>query len=202
MSNLLPSFIKGADLVLRIGDIEIANCVGLSFRDAMNNALVYGMGSYSPRALEPLSYAASGSLTITRYSDAVIQNARVAARPTAPGPAGTLQTAAGQLPDGVRGTSGSTRDGNSLAELQYFSPAQLLLSSTFDIDVYVRANVGDTYQSAEAGLRKLWTLKDCRFNNLSWSFAPGQLLNESYSFVITSVEAAEYDLNKTGGGRV
>lgn len=184
MANKLPSFLQGSVLVIKIGNRTIAYCNALSFSDQMDNTNVYGIGSFSPGAIEPLAYNAQGSISIQRYSDYALKG-------TATSPAKPKKLAAG-----ISETRPTSTDGNSLADLQSFSPALLIIQSTFDIDVYTRTAASSTKQESEAGLKHTFTLRDCRMTSMSMSFSPGQLIAENYSFICRLVQDMSSEATK------
>lgn len=189
MSGVLPSFLAGSQLIIRIGNRPIAEAVAMSFQDNMDNAQVFSIGSTGPSAIEPLMYSASGSITITRYSDIVLKNPNIA------NPANVFNTIQGSTPPLVTGTTIKQSDGNSLAEVQYFSPALLMLSSTFDIDVYTRTLPGGA-QNIGQGLFLTYKIVNCRISSLEFNFTPGQLVNETYAFLAQQVMEVESEANK------
>lgn len=173
MAGLLPSFLSSAQLEIRIGSTVLAYAQNLSWTDDFTNTPVGGIGSYSYGSLEPVSYIGRGSMTVTHYSSAVLNK---------------LKNLTGALPANLAGvTTQTNRDGNSLLVKEFFSPTQLLISRTFDLNVYERSlvNNGGTLQNATS--RLLYTLKDCRMNNFSITFTPATLINQTVSFICMSV---------------
>jgi len=181
MAGQISSFAKGSDLVIKIGDVNIAFCQSLSFSRNVTNIPIMSIGSYGPSALEPVDFSASGSLQITRYSTAILtpKDTKVFNRTALELPA--------VLPPKVRGAVLDTkfRDGNSLVSSIDFNPQLMLISQTFDIAVYERQLGTDLEMNNTAKL--MYTLKDCRATSYSFSFAPGQLLVENFSFVCRNV---------------
>lgn len=170
MANQLSSFLNGSMLVIKIGKVQFAYCQSLSFSERMNIQPVGGMGSYSYQNIEPLQYSAGGSMQILRYSKKMLDLV-------------TGQTPA-QSPANI-GNMNAQNDGNSLLDSLHFNPASILVSSTFDIEVYDRRGVG---ADVTANTKKLMVIKDCRLTNYSISFTPGQLLNESVQYVCMGIE--------------
>jgi len=179
MAGQISSFAKGSDLVIKIGDVNIAFCQSLSFSRNVTNIPIMSIGSYGPSALEPVDFSASGSLQITRYSTAILtpKDTKVFNRTTLPA----------VLPPKVQDAVLDTkfRDGNSLVSSIDFNPQLILISQTFDIAVYERQLGTDRVMNNTATL--MYTLKDCRATSYSFSFAPGQLLVENFSFVCRNV---------------
>ena len=171
MAGKLSSFMSGAQLVIRIGSVQLAYCQGISFSDNMTNVPVGGIGSYSFHAIEPVQYIGQGSLVITRYSTKLFDAAK------------KLSSANDKaLPANLQGSGQSpNRDGNSLLDGVQFNPSVLLLSATVDIDVYSRA---DDQKTASVLVYKL---EDCRFTNYAFSFTPGTIVQENLTFICRGV---------------
>lgn len=186
MSGLLPSFVNGSNILLKIGDVTVAYCQDLRFNRNMANVPVRGIGSYSTHATEPVDFSASGQLSIMRYNkDIVYGNGDTV-------PSRTQNE--DLLPENLQGaTKSKTRDGNSLLMPYAFDPRRLLLSATFDIEAYERtANKGaiDGSEGVNAG-KLLYKFYDCRFTSYSYSFSPGQLIMENLAFLASYIEDAQ-----------
>jgi hypothetical protein len=173
MAGLIPSFTSGSKLIIHVGSIRFAYATNLSFTDNVSHAPVSGIGSFAPDAIEPLQYTANGSMTLTRYSQAAYEaiNKFVSTDQTVKAP-----TRAGA-------PAGNTeRDGNSLFIKNSFSPAHLLISRSFDIDVYERMAGG---ASLEGQLS--FSIKDVRLTSYSITFTPGTLVQENVTFLALSI---------------
>jgi len=176
MAGQLGSFLTGASVIIRIGDRRIAYAQNLNIASRMDNQAVYGLGSASPQALEPVMHSCSWSMSITRYITPTIagQGTDIPVRKDF------------QLPDNVRQASlENGLDGNSMLDQAAFNPQLLLLSSTFDIAVYNKnydftiTGQSATQDASEGAL--VMVLKDCRMANYTFAFAPGELLIENVS---------------------
>jgi hypothetical protein len=153
----IGSFLNGATLTIKIGGTNVAFAQSISFSDNMSVQPVGGIGSYSYQNLEPLMYTARGSLQIMRY----------------------LCDANSNRPSNVKADHIS----NGLLVKNQFNPIQMLLSSTFDIDVSVKTKKADGTDDEKV----IYRLKDCRLSNFSMGFSPGQLLSESVDYVCLQV---------------
>lgn len=173
MAGLIPSFTSGSKLIIHVGGIRFAYATNLSFTDNVSHAPVSGIGSFAPDAIEPLQYTANGSMTLTRYSqaafDAIGKFVSTDQTTKAPTRAGTP-------------ASNTERDGNSLFIKNSFSPAHLLISRSFDIDVYERMAGG---ASVEGQLS--FSIKDVRLTSYSITFTPGTLVQENVTFLALSI---------------
>lgn len=174
---------------IKIGNAQIAYAQNLSFQRNVRHVPVMGVGSYSAHALEPVDYSASGSLTLTRYTSELISN-RYGITP----PTGVLH---GLNPENMDSHNpDSLRNGNSMIDAVSFNPAKLLISYTFDIDVYERG-VDDTGTAGGAAVatasggnlfKHIFKFHDCRLTNYSYDFVPGQLLLENVDFVCRYIQ--------------
>ena len=172
MAGIVPSFLSSAKLVIKMGSIELAYGSNLSFNDRMAVAPVGGIGSYNSDALEPLQYTAGGSFTITVYSSGAVNSLANSSN----------------IPDRALKSISATakRNGNSMLVANNFSPAALMISQTFDIDVYER--VGQQATSATQNLLLTYQLTDCRLTSYSMTFTPGSLVQENVGFLCIGVK--------------
>lgn len=186
MSGMLPSFLAGAALEIRMGSTVLAYAQNCAWTDDMTTAPVGGIGSYSQHALEPLAYIGRGSMTLTHYSTQVFNaiQAGLSDKNWAP----SNMDASAPLPATSQNNI-AYRDGNSLLGDNFFNPVSMLVSRTFDINVYEKvpngrdANGKLTYATSN----QIYTLVDCRMTNLSMTFTPGTLVNQVVSFLCRSV---------------
>jgi hypothetical protein len=175
MSNQLSSFMAGAQLKIYVNGKSVAFAQSLSFQESMEVVPVGGLGAYSYHALEPLRYSASGSLTITRWSNALTQEIQA-----------TYGKTGQVVPNPISGAPiSTTQDGNSLLDGVMFNPVALLAAPTFDIEVYIRKPSAGG--AAGADLTHVYTLQHCRMSGYSFGFTPSTLLQEGVTFICTEV---------------
>ena len=173
MAGQLPSYLSSSQLEIRLGDNVLAYCQNLAWTDDMTNVPVGGVGAYSFHSLEPVAYMGRGSMTITHYSKAIFD---------------VLKDIPGALPENLAGTTvPDGRDGNTLLIPEFFNPVQLLISRTFDVNVYERSLDTSASRLSPATSRVIYTLKDCRMTNMSLTFTPGSLINMVASFLCLHV---------------
>jgi len=175
MSGQLLSFLSGSNVIVRIGEANLAYCQDLRFSRTVGHVPVRGIGSYGTLALEPVDFAVNGSFVITRWFDI--------------GSGATTDTA----PEGIsKATIPSNGRGNTLFTQNTFNPATMILSASFDIYVYPKglpttdATTGKVTQigfTVSEKLNYLYKIVDCRLTNYSFSFFPGQILNENSTFI-------------------
>lgn len=183
MAGLIPSMLTGSMVVLRIGDAKIAYCQNLRFQRNVAHAPIVGVGSYSVHALEPVDYSAGGSMTILRYTTDILFGSPD--ETTLPGRRDLLWGAT--IPENLRSAQQDyRRNGNSMIDSLSFNPAKLLLSHTFDIDVYEKSTIPATGEIISEGT-KLFTFLDCRLTGYSFDFIPGSLLTENVDFVCRNI---------------
>lgn len=184
MAGQLPSFVTGATVVIRIGDTRIAYCQNLRLSARMDTQSVFGIGSSSAHALEPIMHSANFSMQILRYTNGMKKLGD------------TVNRTANTLPENVKQGQNASQDGNSIINSTFMNPQLLLLSATFDIDVYER-----NFEGSALGVegQKIFTLKDCRIANYSFSFAPGELLIENVSGLARQYQEAVPNISEGTG---
>jgi hypothetical protein len=88
----------------------------------------------------------------------------------------------------------------------HLNPETILISQTFDIDIYLKApkftidsnGYATDYQGVDTEVSFL-TIKDCRINGMNGTIAPGQLLEEPLSFMgLLAVNTALAEADREG----
>ena len=171
----LPQMATGAGLVIKINSVTIAYAQSMSFADRMATAPVGGIGSYSYDAIEPLQYSASGSMVITQYSQAALDAISQITKPSRVDNPGRV----------------NATQGNTVLRSKWFSPLMLMISSTFDIDVYNRAQSSTDAAISIGDL--VYTLQDCRLNAYALTFTPGSLVQENIGYLCLAVIDRKYE---------
>lgn len=180
MSNVLPSFASGGNLAIKIGDQFIAYATNLSISRDMAHAGVGGIGSYSYDALEPLQFAARGSFSITRYTQDAMNSIKAGTVPGGP---------TGMAPKRTNEALSTRSNGNSFLTAASFSPVNLMLSRTFDIQIYER------FGPSLGELKMMGRAIDCRLTSYSIGFTPGSLVAENIGFIC--IDYQDQDLGIT-----
>ena len=194
MAGFIPSFLSAAKCMIRIGDKTIAYAQNISISDDMSVIPVGMIGAYGMQALEPSNYIARGSMTITHYSDLVL---------------GQLNAASDKkednMPTNLKGKfiDGGPTDGNSLLSREHFSPVNLLLSRTFDLDFYEKSPNDIIATGADKGKVVftegviLYRLQNVRMTTYNIGFTPGSLVNETVGFMATGLlDSRAGEINK------
>lgn len=164
MAGLAPNLQNGSSLLVYIGNVLQAYCTNISFSRSMSQAAVGGIGSYSYDTLEAVSYSASGSFTLTRYTGSAVDAVK--------------GKGAYQLP--ARSNNGFNNpgtDGNSMLHPAHFNPISFLTGKTGDIKIYERQDQGSSSPGA-----LIYVLRDFRMTSYALSFTPGSLTAENISF--------------------
>ena len=179
MAGFIPSFLSAAKCSIMAGNKEIAYAQNVSMSDDMSVIPVGMIGAYGMQALEPSNYIARGSMTITHYSNVVLNAIKAADESS--------------LPPNLQKTNTSNSapsDGNSLLIREYFSPVNLLLSRTFDLDFYEKTASAIDPLSGELKYTKgtiLYRLQNVRLTTYNIGFTPGSLVNETVGFIATGL---------------
>lgn len=196
----IPTFQSGSKFVIYVDGKELAHVQNLSMSDDMMLAAVGGIGSYSMHATEPLGYAARGSMTITTWSSL----SHIADKmPSAASLKSGEFTA--HSPNAALATLANQRDGNSFMLHAAFNPFYLLVSSSFDINVYGKIDVGNGASSiglvegVNQNEAPNYVIRGCRLASYNMGFSPGSILNESVSFLALAIEDGTTETSKQGG---
>jgi len=176
MSGIKPLFTSAPRLRLTINGTPIAFAIGFSLNVGVNFVPVMEIGSYGPVALEPVSYAGvTGSIQIQKLISSPTKAARGVQDPTS-NP--SFNSSDAQVGSPVAGN-------NSILSIEnlalHLDPEKVILSSTFDIDVYMKyTDSNDTTTKIKEFL--YLQLKDCRLNARSAGIAAGSLVGEAVNF--------------------
>ena len=191
MAGQIPSFLSGSRLSIKIGETVIAYAQNLSFSDNMTVQPVGQIGSYGFQTLEPTGYIARGTMTVTNYSDQILNRLQ--------------QINENAVVGNLRQTDSSAnaaQQGNSLLVKEFFSPLDLILSRTFDLEVYQRNPEqadGGGFEVNNFG-NLIYVIQNCRMANYSIGFTPGSLVNETISFISVGVQDVRAgEISKQGG---
>lgn len=197
MAGKISSFLSSAKLAIRLGEITLAYATNLSFSDRMAVAPVGGIGSFNPDALEPLQYSASGNMTITLYTGEAFNALNAIGNGSATHRSALIPKRAQNHVE--KTSTDKIRSGNSLLSRNSFSPLHLLISRTFDIDVYERKGLGnfDPNGGSADNMVNTYHLEDCRLTTYSLTFTPGSLIQENIGFICLSITDATAETAKT-----
>jgi len=179
MGKKLNPFLNGSQVVIKVGNQDVALAQSINFSESIPAQLIHALGDYEPLLNEPMLHnGVSGQIRIISYSDYVISDSKAI-------PEGTRL---GQW-EGSKNVikKSDTADGNSLITKCSFTPELLLLSSTFDIDIYVRT--GST-----AELKKVYVIEDCLVSGANFSLQAGSPMQAVYSYLGCRIVEVGVDL--------
>lgn len=211
MANKIPAFLTGGrcQIVMNMAgrDEIVAFAQNISISDDMSVQPVGGLGSMNNMALEPTSYMARGSMTITQYSGKIFKVLNSATKiitgtnqngtpedisddtfttvdgPIAPSAITADAVLATKTADGTTQGDG----GNTMLRQNFFSPVHLLMSRTFNLRIFENTPTYTDNKVTKTLGTKMAELVDVRLTNYSISFSPGQLVNETVSFIATKM---------------
>jgi len=179
------SYLNGTEIIVRVQGIDVMECQSITFQEQVSNQLMFGMGGYSAITNEPLQVTGlGGSLRVLRYTtrdvNALKGKPALGKNPAALNYNVELKHTEKSL-DLIANSSPEIADGNSLAFTTSFSPVQLLLEKTFDIEIWLRS--GDSTKQRHL----IHTLQNCIMGGYSIGFNAGAVSTEDYTFICTAI---------------
>lgn len=190
----IPFFMSGPRLVIRADGRVLAFAVGLDITVSRNVQTVYQFGQVSPVANQVTLYnGVTGSMQIIKLADVDARASKEAALPANTNGNGSVAASGNIAVPDINGAEGNhfiPKQNIESSVLNYTSnlqkqldPELVLLSSTFDIEVY------QTYPNPDQDnkylVKKHFTIKNVRLNSRGTTIAPGSLTSESVGFVGT-----------------
>ena len=179
MAGIKPSAVVGARAKIKIDGKTLAFATAVTYKVDVTHVPVDVLGSYETVAYEPVGYRVSGSLTVVRY---------------------TANGNATQMDE-------TSQDGNSVFKMgtagnaarapAAFNPGNLILSETFEVEVYDRRD-GNKANDGQ----KFVTLADARFEMRQGNLNAKGLLEESYSFNAILMHDDAATVSKSGPNKV
>jgi hypothetical protein len=160
MAGKVGTFVVGARAKIKLDGKTCAFATSVNYSVDVTHVPVEVLGSYEVVSYEPVGYRVTGSLTVVRY--------------TANGNA----TAADQATDNKGNsvfTFGDAANSNRIPA--QFNPGNLILSETFDLEVYDRRDGINTNNG-----QVFAKIQDARFERRSGGVNAKGLLEEQYSF--------------------
>lgn len=190
----IPFFMSGPRMVIKADGRVLAFAVGLDITVSRQVQTIYQFGQVSPVANQATLYnGVTGNMQVIKLADVDARAAKEAALPgNSNGNGPTPATGSIPVPD-IKGEAGNEfipKNNIESSVLNYTSnlqkqldPELVLLSSTFDIEVY------QTYPNPDQDnkylVKKHFTIKNCRLNSRGTTIAPGALTSEAVGFVGT-----------------
>lgn len=199
-----PLFTSAPRLKLRIGANTIAYAIGFNVNVSIGQEPIYVIGEYGPVAIEPTMYnIVTGALQIVRLRSRDTLVAATAAD------AGSVVSTASNAQVAAKGAAAGAPTVNTVLNQQnlfrMLDPAQVLLTKSFDVDVYIRVPVISANVTVAAGGNvdpgsfsidlasnkmgnnileefNLMTVRDCRITSRNTNITMGSLVNEPLTF--------------------
>jgi len=195
MSGKKPLFLSAPRMIIRLDGQTLAFAIGLSLNVRVDVQPIMAIGSIKAVSLEPIMVQpVTGTLQIVRLASLKSRSERLAS--------------AEQLMDNnvMQGTSAIarnlqgetistvTKDGASVSAVSnsilgmgnlnaHLDPEQVLISQTFDLDVYINITSSMAVPNAPSASEKSWfRIKDCRLVSRNTNIRLGALVNEPVSF--------------------
>jgi hypothetical protein len=156
MAGKKAGFITGANAKIKMFGETVAFATDVSYDVTVDNVPVEAMGRYEVFSYEPVGYRIAGSLSIIRYTGR-------AATSTIDDVVGT-----GNHPSEIGDGAGSNAK-------QHLNPAELLVSETFDLDIFE--------QTGGANDNQVFRIKDCRLSRRGMTLNKRGVMTDRFSFV-------------------
>jgi hypothetical protein len=166
--GMIPTFVTGANARIKVDGITFAYAQDVSYSIAVDVIPIETMGRYEAAAQEPVNYAVGGDLAIVRYTKAAITNANN--NGTAPKGTNANGNGIGNVQGGLTGQNMSG----------HLNPGQILLSKTWDLDVFQKKQDSSGNISVDESIIKV---RDCRFTRMSGGLSKRGILVDRFSFV-------------------
>lgn len=209
MSTQLPAFATAPRIKLYINDQVVAYAIGFNINVSVDVQPVFVLGQYAPVSLEPTMYnIVSGTLQIVRlkHKDTLAnQQKALSARSNSlyndkEIASATAATNSNSNSEILTTEADKTKKTNSpLAQKELFKhldPAQLLLSQSFNMDLYIKVP-----NASGTGLEetKWMSVQTCRIVSRNTNISMGQLVNEPLNFqgLLATHATPEFSLDNT-----
>ena len=158
MAGIKPGFITGANCKIRLANMTVAYATDVSYNVDTLTVPVECMGRYEVLSNEPVSYGCNGTLSIIRYTKAAKTAGITSAATNGDAPARI----------GADSTMG-----------KHINPAQMLQSTTFDLEVFQKlTNAGGT-----ADVDTFYKIIDVRLTRRGATLNKRGVLVDTYTFV-------------------
>ena len=183
MAGKLPTFVTGANAKIKLGGKTFAYCSDVSYNIAVDVVPIETMGRYEAVTLEPVNYTIAGDLSVVRYT-------KIAGAAAMPGTAAN-GNGLGNVDLGGNGAKGS----------HHFDPGNMLVSKTWDLEVYQKTQAAPTAAGGLAATlesEKIITIRDCRFTRKSAGINKRGILVDRLSFMGILGDDESYDASYSG----
>ena len=160
MANMKPGFLTGANAKIKMFGKTIAYCADVSYNISVQTIPIESMGKYEVHSNEPVAYSVDGSFSVIRYTK----------RATTAAIGGVIADAAagtGNEPSAINAGSGGKAS-------EHLNPAKLLISQTFDLEIF------EKHATGEAQVTKVI---DCRLTRRGMSLNKRGVMVDNYAYV-------------------
>ena len=202
--SIRPVFTTAPRIKLRIGDVTIGYAIGFNVSLSISQEPVYVVGEYGPITIEPTMYnIVTGAMQIVRLRSKDALQAGLNANPGSSAPVAS-STNFVKISNQAEQTTNSILNQQNLFRM--LDPALVLLTQSFDVDIYLRVPVKDALESVDKNKNvapntinvntlasnveqngvleevKLMTVKDVRITGRNTNISMGALINEPLTF--------------------
>lgn len=178
MAGKKTTLLTGSNAKIKVNGITLAYATDIQYATQTQSIPVETMGRYEVVSNEPIASIVSGNFTVVRY--------------TTGAKSGDLMKAAASGGNGVGNWKPSGGEGLD----SHFDPAKILLSKTFDVEIYRKGEGADG--SPNTGGEKIITITDCRLTSKSGSLNKRGIYMESFAFVGTGISDDSYSAGNSG----
>lgn len=206
MSGIAPLFASAPRMVIKVNGTDIGYAIGLNMNVSIDVQPIKAIGYFGPVSLEPTMYnPVSGTFRLIRLLNKNFVNTQVTAAKSARSGNSLIGKAAPEYPetqaalyskDGETGNitgTNTTAATNRFALHRHLDPETVLISKTFDIEIYLHLPTEDTIKVAnDKGVRAevkgtlvprpFLYIRDCRVISADGELSPGRLFEEPLSF--------------------
>ena len=179
MAGKKTTLLTGSNAKIKVNGVTLAYATDIQYSTTTHTFPVETMGRYEVVTSEPIATTVSGNFAVVRYTAGAVS--------------GDLMKAAASGGNGVG--KWKTTGGEGLDS--HFDPAKILLSKTFDIEVY-RKGESTAGGAIVDGTEKILTITDCRLTSKGGSLNKRGIYMEQFQFVGTGISDDSYTAGNSG----
>ncbi len=160
MAGKNAGFITGANAKISMFEETVAFATDVSYDVTVDTIPVEAMGRYEVFSYEPVGYRVAGALSIIRY---------------------TKRAKTSNIEAVIAEGNQPSRIGDDAAQgsgQQHLSPQELLISQTFDLDIFEQ-----TTSASSTGDNPVFRISDCRLTRRGMALNKRGVMTDRYSFV-------------------
>lgn len=160
MAQMKPGFLTGANAKIKMFGKTIAYCADVSYNITVQTIPIESMGKYEVHSNEPVAYSVDGGFSVIRYT-------KRASSGTEGGIIADVASGTGNEPSRIDGGAGGKAS-------EHLNPAKLLLSQTFDLEIF---------EKGAAGEAQVTKVIDCRLTRRGMSLNKRGVMVDNYAYV-------------------